>query len=104
MAYISVPSNFRDWIDAARQLSNAVNSLGRGRSNAVGSLTLTNSTTLTTVSDVNMGESSVPTFTPTNSAAIAEGVVGAVTRSNGSFVVEHSNDTTTRTFVYAILG
>lgn len=91
---------------AIRRLTEAVNSLGSGRSNAMGSATLAASATSTVVVDRNAGPDSVITFMPTTSnaaAALATTYVSA--RGIGTFTLTHANNSQTdRTFGYAIVG
>jgi hypothetical protein len=82
--------------------------IAAGRSNAVGSVTLTASATTTTVSDDNCAEGSTPILTPTTAHASAEIGAGTICISavaNKSFTITHASNTQTdRTFKYAILG
>jgi hypothetical protein len=91
-----------------RKIVFAVNQLGQGRSNAVGSVTLTANTATTTVTATNCGAGSTPILTPTTANASAEFGGGSIyvgTVSNGSFVITHANNAQTdRTFLYAVLG
>lgn len=91
-----------------RKIVNAINQLAQGRSNAVGTFTLTDSTTTTTVTSINCGEGSTILYTPTTADASAEVGAGTIyieTVSNGSFIVTHANSAvTTRSFMYAAIG
>ncbi len=86
----------------------AIQQLAAGRSNAIGSVTLTISAATTTVSDMNCAVGSNVIFTPTTanaSAEIGNGTMYLSTVANGSFTVTHANSATTgRTFKYAIVG
>lgn len=82
--------------------------LAAGRSNAVGTVTLTVSAATTTVTDANCASgSTVVTEAMTLNAAAEKGngtmYISAV--ANGSFTITHANSATTgRTFRYAIHG
>lgn len=82
--------------------------LAAGRSNAVGTVTLTASTTTTTVTDNNCAEGSTPVLVPTTANASAErgnGTIYISAVANKSFTITHASNTQTdRTFKYAILG
>jgi hypothetical protein len=84
----------------------AINQLAEGRSNAVGTFTLTTGSTTTTVTAINCGADSVPLWVPTTSnaaAAVASTFIASV--SAGSFTVTHaSNGQTDRTFGFVCLG
>ena len=86
----------------------AVRELYEGRSNAVGSVTLTANAASTTVTAANCGAGSTVLLTPATAHAAAElgnGTlyVGAV--ANGSFTLAHANNSQAdRTFLYACFG
>lgn len=86
----------------------AIQQLAAGRSNAVGSVTLTTGAATTTVTDSNCSSSSVPLLTPTTANAAAEvgnGTMYVSAVTNGSFTITHANSATTgRTFKYALHG
>lgn len=86
----------------------AIVGLASGRSNGVGTITLAASATTTTVSDENVAAGSVIKLSPaTANAAAALGTtyVPLATVLNGSFVIQHANNSQTdRTFGYAIAG
>jgi hypothetical protein len=90
----------------ARRISQAIRELFEGRSNAVGTLTLTAGATSTVVTHANCGPDSRILLMPTTAnaaAALATTYVGTVT--NGSFTVTHANAVSVdRTFKYAIQG
>lgn len=106
MAFRLVPLNFPDLILAIRRLAEAVNDLGTGRSNAIGSVTLTASTATTTVTDRKVAVDSVISLMPTTAnAAAALGTTYVSNRKPGSFTLTHaSNGQTDKTFDYAIVG
>lgn len=82
--------------------------LAAGRSNAVGTVTLTASVATTTVTTANCAVGSTPLFTATTSNAAAEfknGTIYISAVANGSFTITHANNAQTdRTFLYAIVG
>ena len=82
--------------------------LASGRSNAVGTITLNASATSTTVTDQNCSVNSVIELMPTTAdaaAALATTFIPLTTITNGSFVIQHANNTQAdRTFGYAIKG
>jgi len=84
--------------------------LGAGRSNAVGSVTLTANAATTTVTDMNCASGSSIHLMPTTANASAEIGAGTIylataTILNGSFVITHANNAQVdRTFRYAIHG
>lgn len=95
---------------AVRTLVFAINQLIRGRANSVGSVTLTENTTTTTVtpSESLMNESAKVFFTPRTANAAAEWgngtmYVSAITRT--TFTITHANNAQTdRTFDYDVRG
>lgn len=86
----------------------AIQQLTAGRSNAVGVVTLAVSASSTTVTDQNCSSGSVPKLVPTTAnaaAALATTFTPIASISNGSFVIEHANNTQAdRTFLYALQG
>lgn len=86
----------------------SIQQLAAGRSNAVGTVTLTVSVATTTVTDNNVASGSVPILVPTTANAAAEvgnGTMYISAVANKSFTITHANSATTgRTFLYAILG
>jgi hypothetical protein len=86
----------------------AVRELFEGRSNAVGSVTLTANATSTTVTAANCGVGSTVLLTPTSAHAAAEvgnGTIYVSAVANGSFTLTHANNSQTdRTFLYAAFG
>jgi hypothetical protein len=91
-------------ISTTEQLVNAVNAILRGRSNAVGSITLAVSATSTVIVDPRISADSVIILVPQTANAAAETpfqgatIVGQVTLNHASAV------TTDRTYKYAIIG
>ena len=86
----------------------AIQQLAAGRSNAVGTVTLTVSAATTTVSDNNCAAGSVPILIPTTANAATEignGTMYISAVANKSFTITHANSATTgRTFLYALHG
>jgi hypothetical protein len=88
----------------------AIQQLAAGRSNAVGSVTLTENAAATVVTDQNCATGSAILFMPTTANAAAEigngtMYVPTATILNGSFSITHANSATAgRTFRYAIHG
>ena len=82
--------------------------LCEGRSNAVGTFTLTAAAATTTVAATNCATGSSVIAFPTTAHAAAEQAAGGMyigTVANGSFVVTHANNAQAdRTFMYAAIG
>lgn len=91
-----------------KKINLSIQQLGAGRSNAVGSVTLTVSVATTTVTTSNCAVGSTPILTPTTANAATEvgnGTMYVSAVANGSFTITHANAATTgRTFLYAIVG
>jgi hypothetical protein len=88
-----------------KKLILSLQQLAAGRSNAIGTVTLTVSATSTTVTDQNCASGSAIILTPqtANAAAALTGIYYST--ANGSFVINHANNAQTdRTFTYAIQG
>lgn len=90
------------------RLSQAINELFQGRSNAIGSCTLTANAGSTVVAAENCGDESQVFLFPTSANASAEMGAGTIYVSavaNGSFTLTHANNAQTdRTYGYACLG
>lgn len=95
-----VPAVWSDVAGHLRRLANAINELVDGKSNATGSVTLTNSATTTTVINERCSSDSVVLLMPKSAASAAE--AWHIAPANGQFVITHSNDVTTRSFGYVI--
>jgi hypothetical protein len=91
-----------------RRVNTAINELAKGRSNAVGTLTLTANAGSTTVAAVNCGAGSVVLLSPLTAHAAAEignGTIYVGMVANKSFTLTHANNAQVdRTFGYACLG
>jgi hypothetical protein len=91
-----------------RRVNTAINELAKGRSNAVGTVTLGVSAASTTVTARNCGAGSVVLLSPLTAHAAAESGNGTIWVSavvNGAFTLAHANNTQNdRTFGYVCLG
>ena len=91
-----------------RKLVLSLQQLAAGRSNAVGSKTLTTGSATTIVIDKNCAAGSVPILVPTTANVATElgnGTLYISAVANGSFTITHANSATAnRTFLYALLG
>ena len=83
--------------------ANVVNGILDGKINSTGSITLTNSSTTTTLSDERIGGDSVILFMPTTSDASSVNI-HVTGRQKGQATLNHASATTTRSFDYVILG
>ena len=91
----------------ARQVSEVVNNLVEGKINATGSVTLTNSATSTTVTDLRASADSVIIFMPKSSASATElygGTMYVSAQAKQSFTITHDNNSNSRNFSYIIIG
>jgi hypothetical protein len=86
----------------------AIQQLAAGRSNAVGSVTLTTGQSSTTVTTANCAADSVPILVPASASAAAEigsGTIYVGAVANGTFTISHENSAVIgRTFLYAVVG
>lgn len=94
---------------STRQISDRVNDLIQGRSNATGTVTLTAGAASTTVSKTTINASAGIFLFPTTAHAAAEmgngTLYGSVTPGGGSFTLTHANNAQTdRTFYYLVIG
>ena len=91
-----------------RKINSAINELAKGRSNAVGSVTLAANAASTTVTAVNCGAGSTVLLSPRTAHAAAEIAAGGCYISsvgNGTFTIAHANNAQVdRTFGYVCLG
>lgn len=91
-----------------KKFAQALQQLAQGRSNAVGTFTLTASAATTTVTAPNCGAGSVVLLSPTTAHASAEVGAGTIYISavaNGSFTITHANNAQVdRTFGFVCLG
>ena len=89
--------------DKPRTISTVVNNILDGKVNSTGSITLTNSSATTTLSDDRIGADSVIIFMPTTSNASSENI-HVTARQKGQATLNHANASTTRSFDYVIFG
>ena len=89
--------------DEPRTISRVVNNILDGKVNSTGSVTLTNSSATTTLSDDRIGADSVILFMPTTSHASSENI-HVTARQKGQATLNHANASTTRSFDYVIFG
>lgn len=86
----------------------SIQQLAAGRSNAVGTVTLTAAAGSTVVTDNNFAPGSVPLPVPATASAATEmgnGTMYISARANKSFTITHANSATVdRTFLYVIVG
>ena len=91
-----------------RRINTAINELAKGRSNAVGTVTLLPNAASTTVTAKNCGAGSVVLLSALTAHAAAElgnGTVYVSAVANGAFTLAHaSNAQNDRTFGYVCLG
>ncbi len=90
-----------------RENAEVVNNILQGKLNATASVTLTNSATSTAVTDYRVGSDSVILFMPTTSDGASELAAGGMyvsARAKNTFTITHSNNTTTRSFDYVVIG
>ena len=104
--YPNVPLSMPDHGQHLRLVSGALNNTIDGKVNSTGSVTLTASATLTTLTDARIGINSIILFMPTTanaSTAIADLYVSA--RADGSATLTHaSSGNTDQTFGYTVFG
>lgn len=88
------------------EIVRSIRELYEGRSNAVGSVTLTASTTTTVVPTDTSGDGSVILLSPrTANAAAALATTYVSSIGNGTFTLTHANNAQTdRTFGYVAIG
>lgn len=83
----------------------AINELAGGRSNAHGTVTLTENATSTVVTNANCAAASAVKLNPTTMNAAAALATTYWVAANGSFTITHANNAQVdRTYTYAIQG
>jgi hypothetical protein len=91
-----------------RKVNTAINELAKGRSNAVGTVTLTANAASTMVAAQNCGGGSVVLLSPLTAHAGAElgnGTIFVSAVGNGAFTLTHANNAQNdRSFGYVCLG
>lgn len=89
-------------------LTDAINLIQEGRSNAVGEVTLTAGAASTTVSDNNFESAMVVLLQPKTAnaaAALSTTYIADADKTKGSFIITHANNAQAdRTFGYVRLG
>jgi hypothetical protein len=91
---------------ALSRIVQAIRELFEGRSNAVGTVTLTAGAASTVVTSETCGDESVVVLSPlTANAAAALGTTSISVVTNGSFTIAHANNAQTdRSFGYVAIG
>lgn len=90
-----------------RDTAEIVNNCVDGKMNVTGEVTLTNSVTSTVVFDIRVGAESLIVFQPITADAATELAAGGMyvsSQGKQTFTVTHANDTTLRTFRYAVFA
>lgn len=96
-----------EWV---KDVADIITAMQRGRSNNVGTVTLTASAASTTITDARIAADSAVILIPTTANAAAEMGNGTLylaegSRVNGSIDITHANNAQTdRTYRYAIIG
>jgi hypothetical protein len=91
--------------DENPRLADAINRLAQGGSNAIGTFTLTASTTSTTISSVVCSPQAYVFATPLNSHAANDQALMSIVAGVKQFVITHANNSRTdRTFGYVVLS
>lgn len=103
-----LPPRWTDVGEQVRRIVTAVNNILRGKTNNVGTVTLTANSATTTLTDIRIGINSVILLQPTTANASAEIGAGAIyfgTPGDGTVTINHANNAQTdRTFNYAVVG
>lgn len=103
-----VPREWSSSRDHRARIADSLNNALRGKLNNTGSVTLTQSSATTTLTDIRIGINSVILLQPTTanaSAEIGNGTIYFGTPGNGTVTINHANNAQSdRTFKYAILG
>lgn len=101
-----LPARWTDVGEQLRRVVTAVNNILRGKTNNVGSVTLTANAASTALSDIRIGINSVIVLQPTTAnaaAALATTYVG--TPGDGTVTITHANNAQTdRVFLYCVIG
>lgn len=88
-----------------REVSERVNALLRGKLNSVGTITLTESSATTTLTDPNIGLDSGVFLSPLTANAKTEGHPWIAITAKGSATLNHANNAQTdRTYFYLIVA
>jgi hypothetical protein len=101
--FLKVPTFTDNQDEQNRLTANAINGILDGKINSIGSITLTNSSTTTTLSDARIGGNSLILLMPISSDSASENwYITGIGKQTAT--INHSSDTTTRTFKYVIIG
>ncbi len=96
-------ANIPDWV---AKLSRAINNILNGKTNNIGTVTLTTGVTSTIVVDSRVGYNSVIILSPTTANAVAAiSTTYVSTYGDGTFTITHASGASVdRTFKYTITG
>jgi len=104
----TVPRRWANVEDHLSRASDTINLVLKGKTNNTGTVTLTGSTALTTLSDPRIGVDSYIGFMPTTANAAAEkgnGTLYVSSRGKQTANLTHANNAQSdRTFIYCIIG
>lgn len=105
---LKLPLAFSTPEDGFRRTSSLVNQVVDGKTQNIGSVTLTDSSATTVVADLRVGVHSVIVFMPTTANAAAEVGAGGMyisSRGDSTFTITHANNAQTdRDFEYVVVG
>jgi hypothetical protein len=95
-----------DITEHLRQIARVINTILRGKLNAVGTITLTASAISTTLTDDRIGAESHIDFMPTTAnAATAKASIFVDGRKQGEATIHHASSANTdQTFTYLVIG
>ena len=101
--FLKVPTFTDNQDEQNRLTANAINGILDGKINSTESITLTNSSTTTTLTDARIGGDSMILLMPQSSDAASENwYITGIDKQTAT--INHSSDTTTRTFKYVVIG
>ena len=107
-SYTPIPELEANEIEHRRKLAKGVNLVGKGKMNAVTTLTLTANVASTTLTDARITPQSFIGFQPLTSnaaAALSTTYITTTNQTNGSAVITHANNAQTdRDFRILIIG
>lgn len=88
-----------------RKFAAAIQQLAQGRSNSIGTFTLTANATSTTVAAPTCSAGSFVLIVPTTQHAANDGATTSIVAGSGQFVVTHANNSRNdRTFGFLVVG
>ena len=90
--------------DFKRETTEVVNGILEGNINNRGTITLTDSSATSTLSDKRISGGSVIHFTPTNENARGEGSPAVTAQDDGTATLTHPNNSNERTYQYTVFG